>query len=66
MSRLSCKTTVPAGFLPFAGVNLTLTQDSYEVFEDTGFVEVCALLEGELEGIVEAIIFTISGNADGI
>lgn len=47
------------------GVNLTLSQESYMMDEETGFVEVCAILDGELEGTVDAMIFTVSGTAEG-
>ena len=47
------------------GVNLTLSQEFYVIDEQTGFVEICAILDGELEGTVDAMIFTVPGSAEG-
>ena len=33
--------------------------------EGTGFIEICAILDGELEGTVDATIFTVAGSAQG-
>ncbi len=50
-------------FYSHAGVTLDLQPESEMVAESAGVVEVCISLSGELETSVNAMIFTVPGDA---
>ncbi len=55
-----------AAFLNFvSGVTLDLQPELEMVAESDGVIEVCVSLSGELETSVNAMVFTVPGNANG-
>ncbi len=52
-------------FFLYSGVTIDLQPESGMVVESMGAIEVCVSLSGELETSVNAMVFTVPGDAKG-